>query len=74
MSRMLIDFDWIGAHGIRRYPASSENGLPDWVLSGIQRYGIMDEARDLVMLKQVQGSMQFGLVTVTLFHTSFLSC
>ena len=47
---MLIDFDWVGDHGIGRYPASLDNGLADWTSSGIQRYGIMDKAHDLVML------------------------
>ena len=47
---MLIDFDWVGAHGIGRYPASLDDGLPDWTSSGIQRYGIMYKAHDLVML------------------------
>jgi hypothetical protein len=47
---MLIDLDWVGAHGIGRYPASLDDGLPDWTSSGIQRYGIMDKAHDLVML------------------------
>jgi hypothetical protein len=47
---MLIDFDWVGAHGIGRYPASLDDGLLDWWSSGIQRYGIMDKAHDLKML------------------------
>jgi len=49
---MLIDFDWVGVHGIWRYPASLDNGLADWASSGIQRYGIMDKAHDLVMLNK----------------------
>ncbi len=47
---MLIDFDWVGVHGIGRYPASLDNGLPDWASSDIQRDGIMDKAHDLAML------------------------
>lgn len=49
---MLIDFDWVGTHGIGRYPTSLEDGLPDWVSSGIRRYGIMDKAHDLAMLNE----------------------
>ncbi|KAI0293613.1 hypothetical protein BC826DRAFT_910499 [Russula brevipes] len=49
---MLIDFDWVGAHGIGRYPASLDDSLPDWVSSGVQRCGIMDKAHDLVMLNK----------------------
>jgi hypothetical protein len=49
---MLIDFDWVGVHGISRYPASLDGGLPDWESSGIQRYGIMDKDDDLAMLKK----------------------
>ena len=47
---MLIDIDWVGTHGVGRYPASLDNGLADWMSSGIQRYGTMDKAQDLVML------------------------
>jgi hypothetical protein len=47
---MLLDLDWVGAHGIGRYPASLDDGLLDWTSSGIQRYGIMYKAHDLVML------------------------
>ena len=49
---MLIDFDWVGTHGIGRYPASLNDGLPDWAPSSIQRYGIMDKAHDLLMLNK----------------------
>ena len=48
---MLIDFDWVGSHGIARYPASLNDDLQDWV-SGIQRYGIMDKAHDLELLNK----------------------
>ena len=48
---VLIDFDWVGTHGIGRYPASLNNGLVDWV-SGIARYGIMDKAHDIAMLNK----------------------
>jgi hypothetical protein len=48
---ILIDFDWVGSHGIARYPASLSDDLQDWV-SGIQRYGIMDKAHDLAMLNK----------------------
>ena len=47
---MLIDIDWVGTHGVGRYPASLDNGLADWESSGIQRYGIMGKVQDLVML------------------------
>ena len=47
---MLIDFDWVGVHGIGRYPASLDDGLNDWESSGVQRYGTVDKAHDLVML------------------------
>jgi hypothetical protein len=47
---MLIDFDWVGTHGIGRYPASMNDGLDIWSSSGIKRYEIMDKAHDLVML------------------------
>lgn len=49
---MLIDFDWVGTHGIGRYPASLDDGLLDWTSSSIQRYGIMNKAHDLVMLNK----------------------
>jgi len=49
---MLIDFDWVGTHGIGRYPAVLDDGLPDWESSGVERYGIMDKAHDLVMLSK----------------------
>jgi hypothetical protein len=49
---VLIDFDWVGVHGIGRFPASLDNGLLDWTSSGIKRYGIMDKAHDLIMLNK----------------------
>jgi len=49
---MFIDFDWVGTHGIGRYPAALDDGLVDWLSSGIQRYGIMDKVHDLVMLNK----------------------
>ena len=48
---VLMDFDWVGTHGIGRYPASLDTGLVDWV-SGIKRYGIMDKAHDIAMLNK----------------------
>ena len=47
---MLIDFDWVGVHDIGRYPASLDDGLQDWVSSGVQRYGTVSMAHDLIML------------------------
>ena len=35
--------------GLKVSPDTLDDGLPDWVSSGIQRYGIMDKAHDLVM-------------------------
>ena len=52
---MLIDCDWVGAHGTGRYPASLNDSLQDWDLSGIQRNGIMDKAHDLAMLNKFKG-------------------
>jgi len=52
---MLIDFDWVGAHGIGRYPSALDDGLVDWESSGIERYGMMDKAHDLVMLNKFKG-------------------
>ncbi|EJF57295.1 hypothetical protein DICSQDRAFT_174058 [Dichomitus squalens LYAD-421 SS1] len=49
---MLVDFDWVGTHGRGRYPASLDEGLPDWATSSIQRDGIMDKAHDVAMLGQ----------------------
>ncbi|TBU52857.1 hypothetical protein BD310DRAFT_888780 [Dichomitus squalens] len=49
---MLVDFDWVGTHDRGRYPASLDDGLPDWVTSSIQRHGIMDKAHDVAMLDQ----------------------
>src|SRR5258707_10887722 len=49
---MLIDFDWVGVHGIGRYPASLDDGLQDWESSGIRRYGIVSMVHDLVMLNK----------------------
>ncbi|KAI8975930.1 hypothetical protein BD414DRAFT_423507 [Trametes punicea] len=46
---MLVDLDWVGAHGGDRYPASLDESLPDWTI-GIQRHGIMDKAHDTAML------------------------
>ncbi|EJF58043.1 hypothetical protein DICSQDRAFT_139665 [Dichomitus squalens LYAD-421 SS1] len=51
---MLIDFDWVGTHGRSRYPASLDEGLPDWGTSGIQRHGIMDKAHDNAMLDRFE--------------------
>ncbi|TBU27934.1 hypothetical protein BD311DRAFT_807273 [Dichomitus squalens] len=51
---MLIDFDWVGTHGSSRYPASLDEGLPDWGTSGIQRHGIMDKAHDNAMLDRFE--------------------
>jgi hypothetical protein len=48
---MLIDFDWVGEHGVGRYPASLDDGL-EWASPGIQRYGIMEKAHDIAMLNQ----------------------
>lgn len=50
---VLLDFDWVGTHGIGRYPASLDDGLVDWA-SGIKRYGIMDKAHDIAMLKKFE--------------------
>jgi len=52
---MLIDFDWVGVHGIGRYPAALDSGLVDWESSGIERYGVMEKACDLVMLNKFKG-------------------
>ncbi len=52
---MLIDFDWVEVHGIGRYPASLDDGLDDWEFSGVQRYGTVDKAHDLVMLNKFKG-------------------
>jgi hypothetical protein len=51
---MLIDFDWVGTHGIGRYPASLNDSLPDWVSTSIFRYGIMDKTHDVVMLNKLK--------------------
>lgn len=53
--RMLIDFDWVGLHGIGRYPASLDDNLEDFMYSGIEQYGIMNKAHDLVMLDKFKG-------------------
>ena len=50
---MLVDFDWVGAHGSDRYPASLDESLPDWAL-GVQRYGIMDKEHDTAMLVRLR--------------------
>lgn len=52
---MLVDFDWVGCHGIGRYPASLDDNLEDFMSSGIERYGIMNKAHDLVMLDRFKG-------------------
>ena len=49
---MLVDFDWVGTHGIGRYPASLNASLPDWLSTSILRYGIMDKAHDVAMLEK----------------------
>ncbi|KAI1790036.1 hypothetical protein LXA43DRAFT_947637 [Ganoderma leucocontextum] len=49
---MLLDFDWVGTHGHGRYPASLNDGLPDWATSNIRRCGIMAKADDLAMLEE----------------------
>jgi serine/threonine protein kinase len=49
---MLIDFDYVGIHGIGRYPASLDDDLPEFRSSGIRRYEIMNKAHDLVMLER----------------------
>jgi hypothetical protein len=60
----LSTFDWVGAHGIGRYPASLDNGLLDWESSGVQRCGIMDKVYDPLMLKEFKDQCGFSLVTV----------
>jgi tRNA A-37 threonylcarbamoyl transferase component Bud32 len=50
---VLLDFDWVGTHGIGRYPDSLDDGLVDWA-SGIKRYAIMDKAHDIAMLKKFE--------------------
>ena len=50
---MLVDFDWVGTHDSDRYPASLDDGLPDWTL-GVQRYGIMDKEHDTAMLARLR--------------------
>jgi serine/threonine protein kinase len=49
---MLVDFDWVGVHCIGRYPASFDPYLRNQISAGIQQYGIMDKAHDLVMLNK----------------------
>lgn len=49
---ILIDYEWVGVHGITRYPASLNDLLKDWESSGITRYGVMDKAHDIVMLNK----------------------
>ncbi|KAI8974618.1 hypothetical protein BD414DRAFT_517571 [Trametes punicea] len=46
---MLVDLDWVGAHGRDRYSASLDESLQDWAI-GIQRHGILDKAHDTAML------------------------
>jgi hypothetical protein len=53
---VLLDFDWVGTHGIGRFPASLDNGL-DWA-SGIKRYGIMDKAHDIAKFEDQCRSVQ----------------
>ena len=73
---VLIDFDWVGTHGIGRYPASLDTGLVDW-MSGIKRYGIMDKAHDIAMLNKFK--YQLNAILFSYCNTfsrcmSFLSC
>ena len=49
---MLIDFDCVGIYDMGRYPASLNDDLPEFGSSGIQRYGTMNKAHNVVMLSR----------------------
>ena len=47
----LIDFDFVGTHGVDRYPASFNTTFHP---EGVYRHGIMDKKHDIAMLCKLQ--------------------
>ena len=47
----LIDFDFVGTHGVDRYPASFNTTIQP---KGVERHGIMDKKHDIAMLNNLR--------------------
>ena len=52
---MLIDFDWVGKHGVDRYPASWNKNTQ---APGVGRRELMDKGHDLFMLSELWTLLQ----------------